>query len=74
MENKEFLTKLQNTYDTYKPKIHDSYAWFCKHIYVPNFLGMFSGSMRITKENENALKTGYFKYNDKALPALTRWF
>lgn len=32
------------------------------------------GTLKITKENEHLLKSGYFKRAEHELPVLTRWF
>jgi len=37
----------------------DGYAWFCKHFFVPNFVGASVGVIPITDSNEHLLKTAY---------------
>lgn len=35
------------------------YAPFCKHVFVPNFAGVQTSTVKITPENEKLLVTGY---------------
>jgi hypothetical protein len=53
----------------------DGYAPFCKHVFVPNFIpGTKVGSIPITPENEQHLRSGYSARSDAELAVLTRWF
>ena len=54
----------------------DGYAPFCKHVFVPNFLGpgVKVGAIPITPENEHLLRSGYSARSDAELAVLTRWF
>lgn len=35
-----------------EPQLHDGYAPFCKHLFVPNFVGATVNVLPITPENE----------------------
>eukprot|EP00201_Polytomella_parva_P021929 CAMPEP_0175045328 /NCGR_PEP_ID=MMETSP0052_2-20121109/4350_1 /TAXON_ID=51329 ORGANISM="Polytomella parva, Strain SAG 63-3" /NCGR_SAMPLE_ID=MMETSP0052_2 /ASSEMBLY_ACC=CAM_ASM_000194 /LENGTH=214 /DNA_ID=CAMNT_0016308823 /DNA_START=42 /DNA_END=686 /DNA_ORIENTATION=+ len=72
-DKKSFVTKIQSAFDD-GSKLVDGYAPFCKHIFVPNFVGAKSGSLLITPENEKFLKSGYTKRRPEELAVLTRWF
>jgi len=52
----------------------DGYAWFCKHFFVPNFVGASVGVIPITDSNEHLLKTAYEARTPQELPVLTRFF
>jgi hypothetical protein len=55
--------------------ISRSYAPFCKHIFIPNFLsGLKVGAMPITPDNVHLVKSGYKARTEKELPVLMRWF
>ncbi|ESS33062.1 DUF3228 domain-containing protein [Toxoplasma gondii VEG] len=50
------------------------YAPFCRHLYIPNFVGALPGSLPITADNEHLLRSGYIARRPNELPVLTRWF
>eukprot|EP01126_Amoeba_proteus_P034199 TRINITY_DN3395_c0_g1_i2.p1 TRINITY_DN3395_c0_g1~~TRINITY_DN3395_c0_g1_i2.p1 ORF type:complete len:142 (+),score=19.68 TRINITY_DN3395_c0_g1_i2:377-802(+) len=53
----------------------DGYAPFCKHVFIPNFdPSILVGSVPITTENEDLLRSGYQSRTEKELPVLERWF
>ena len=52
----------------------DGYAPFCKHVFVPNFTSAKLNYLKITPENEGALRSGYEARTDAELPVLVRWF
>ncbi|KAG5178864.1 flagellar associated protein, partial [Tribonema minus] len=56
------------------PTTHDGYASFCKHIFMPNFMGVEGAIVRITPENEALLRSGYQARTPKELAVLARWF
>ena len=56
------------------PLLHDGYAPFCKHVFIPNFVGAVASYLPVTPENEHLLKTSYEARTDKELPVLTRYF
>lgn len=75
MDKDEFLAKVQQIYDKDSTvQLRDGYAPFCKHLFIPNFAGMLKCHMKITKSNEQALRTDYVARTKKELPVLSRWF
>ncbi|PFH34544.1 DUF3228 domain-containing protein [Besnoitia besnoiti] len=52
----------------------EGYAPFCRHIFVPNFVGALPDALPITRENEHLLRSGYVARRATELPVLTRWF
>ena len=55
-------------------KLLDGYADFCKLLVVPNFTDAKTGTLPITLENFQYLRSGYFSRTEKELPVLSRWF
>ncbi|EIE18622.1 flagellar associated protein [Coccomyxa subellipsoidea C-169] len=55
-------------------KLVDGYAPFCKHVFVPNFVGARLGALPITDDNRHLLRCGYSRRRPEELPVLTRWF
>ena len=53
-------------------KIEDGYADFCKLLIVPNFTNARTGTLPITLENYQYLRTGYFSRRKDELPVLSR--
>lgn len=51
----------------------DGYAPFCKHVFVPNFVGASTGSVRITPENRVHIETAYQARHPGELAVLARW-
>lgn len=51
----------------------DGYAPFCKHIFVPNFVGAKLGALPIKDTNRHLLRCGYSRRRPEELPVLTRW-
>ncbi|GJD07338.1 hypothetical protein Gasu2_17040 [Galdieria sulphuraria] len=78
----EFVSKINEYYETcekatelsQKSALIDGYAWFCKHLFVPNFVGAMVGVVPITESNEHLLKTAYEARTPQELPVLTRFF
>jgi hypothetical protein len=54
--------------------LQDGYAPFCKHVFIPNFVGATVSVLPITAANEAQLRSGYSARTEKELPVLTRWF
>lgn len=54
-------------------KIIDGYADFCKLIFVHNFTMARTGSMRLTNDNYQYLRSGYSARRESELPVLSRW-
>eukprot|EP00190_Bangiopsis_sp_CCMP1999_P000911 CAMPEP_0198728078 /NCGR_PEP_ID=MMETSP1475-20131203/6713_1 /TAXON_ID= ORGANISM="Unidentified sp., Strain CCMP1999" /NCGR_SAMPLE_ID=MMETSP1475 /ASSEMBLY_ACC=CAM_ASM_001111 /LENGTH=209 /DNA_ID=CAMNT_0044490325 /DNA_START=74 /DNA_END=703 /DNA_ORIENTATION=- len=59
-----------------RPVLVDGYAPFCKHLFVPNFVGdvLKCGTMTITPENEHLIRTRYEQRTENELPVLVRYF
>lgn len=51
----------------------DGYAPFCKHIFVPNFVGAKLGSLPISEQNRGLLRSAYVKRRPEELAVLARW-
>ena len=50
----------------------DGYAPFCKHLFVPNFVGATLNSLQIDDSNRHLLVSGYSKRRPEELAVLTR--
>lgn len=61
-----------NAYYQANPTLVDGYAPFCKHIFMPNFAGLRSGTSPITSENVHLLRSVYEARKEKELPVLVR--
>ncbi|GJQ11897.1 hypothetical protein GpartN1_g3688.t1 [Galdieria partita] len=71
----EFVSKINDYYETCENAAEaNGYAWFCKHLFVPNFVGATVGVVPITESNEHLLKTAYEARTPQELPVLTRFF
>jgi hypothetical protein len=53
-------------------RLVDGYAPFCKHVFVPNFVGAQLGALEITDSNRQLLRSGYTRRRAEELPVLTR--
>lgn len=56
-----------------KVKLLPGYADFCKLLVIPNFTDAKTGSMPITMENFQHIRTGYSSRSEGELPVLSRW-
>ena len=72
----EFTTLVNSFYLDVKDKggLKDGYAPFCKHLFIPNFVGSVCCYAEITTENTQYLKTDYVARREEELPVLVRWF
>jgi hypothetical protein len=70
----EFVRRVHEAHVSGAAPLVDGYAPFCKHVFVPNFVGAKVGNVEITSENERLLKSGYSARSDAELAVLTRWF
>lgn len=52
--------------------IDEGYAPFCKLLFVPNFTDARTGTAKITNENYQWLRSGYYARTEQELPVLTR--
>lgn len=55
-------------------KILDGYAPFCKLLFIKNFTDAKVGTLKITIDNYQYLRSGYKSRTDSELPILSRWF
>eukprot|EP01025_Chloroclados_australasicus_P024576 TRINITY_DN2464_c0_g1_i1.p2 TRINITY_DN2464_c0_g1~~TRINITY_DN2464_c0_g1_i1.p2 ORF type:complete len:203 (-),score=27.45 TRINITY_DN2464_c0_g1_i1:595-1203(-) len=69
----KFVEQIQKHYDQHQ-ELAPGYADFCKHVFIPNFVGAKVGAMEITEENKKFLQTGYVKRRPDELAVLSRWF
>jgi hypothetical protein len=84
MGKEEFTVRINELYEEAKAKqaagatdtamFADGYAPFCKHFFVPNFVGAHATSVKITSANEHLLRTRYEARTDGELPVLIRYF
>jgi hypothetical protein len=65
----EFEAKVNEFYREH-PTLADGYAPFCKHVFMPNFAGLTSGTAPITPENEHLLRSLYEARTEKELPVM----
>ena len=53
----------------------DGYAPFCKHVFVPNFIPSATlNYLKISADNEGAMRSAYEARTEQELPVLVRWF
>ncbi len=71
---KDFADKVNELYDTGKYKLHDGYAPFCKHLFLPNWTGAEVSVLPITVDNEHFIRSAYQSRRAEELPVLARWF
>ena len=69
-----FADKINEYYDSGAYPLIDGYAPFCKHLFVPNFIGPTKCDyIRISEENKDLIETAYVARTEKELPVLSRW-
>ena len=69
----DFVTEVERAYRGGQALV-DGYAPFCKHVFVPNFVGAVVGDMEIDASSKKLLKTGYKARTEEELAVLCRWF
>ena len=71
----KFTEKINEFYIQNKDtELKDGYAPFCKHLFVENFTSAISGTLEITDDNRNLLRSGYEARREEELAVLWRWF
>ncbi len=70
----EFVKRVHDAHVSGASPLVDGYAPFCKHVFVPNFVGAKVGCVSITEANAHKLKSGYSSRSPAELAVLTRWF
>lgn len=77
-DRKLFVDKINELYHDKSNNIElkEGYAPFCKHLFVPNFIGdsLKCQIIEINDKNEKYLKTDYVQRREEELPVLMRWF
>eukprot|EP00775_Hariotina_reticulata_P008290 gene8290-8477_t len=69
-----FVHKVHQLFREQDSQLVDGYAPFCKHIFVPNFVGATVGALEITAANKHLLQSAYTSRRPEELAVLTRWF
>ncbi|GAQ79342.1 hypothetical protein KFL_000280470 [Klebsormidium nitens] len=69
----DFVRTVEEVYED-GAKLVDGYADFCKHLFIPNFVGAHAGHLHIDRTNEGLLRSGYKARSASELPVLSRWF
>lgn len=70
----EFVETVHRLFKEGGCRLVDGYAPFCKHVFVPNFVGAKVGALEVTPANRHLLRSGYTRRRPEELPVLTRWF
>jgi len=70
----EFVSKIHTFFKEGGSQLVDGYAPFCKHVFVPNFVGAELGALEITETNRHLVRSGYKKRRPEELAVLSRWF
>ena len=68
----EFVNRVHEAHSSGSAPLVDGYAPFCKHVFVPNFVGAKVGALGITDANRHLLQSGYTKRRPEELAVLTR--
>ena len=71
MTDIEFVEKIETK--RHGARWVDGYAPFCKLVAIPNFTKASVGSMPITLENYQYIRSGYSARRDTELPVFSRW-
>lgn len=71
---REINVYVDSCYFDEESPVLDGYAPFCKLISIENFTNAKIGTMPITLENYQYLRSGYSARTEKELPILSRWF
>lgn len=73
-DKSKFVETVHELFKKSGGKLIDGYAPFCKHVFVPNFVGAKLGALEITPDNRHLMRSGYTRRRPEELPVLTRWF
>ena len=69
----EFTEHCDAFYKENPSKLIDGYAPFCKHLFIPNWTSALVGSVKITDENREHLRSGYEARRSNELAVLCQW-
>jgi len=72
-ERYNFVSDIDKIGQMYKYNIVEGYAPFCKLLFVENFTEAKVGSLPITLENYQYLRSGYSARREEELPTFSRW-
>jgi Protein of unknown function (DUF3228) len=67
----EFVRRVHEYHEVDSPLL-DGYAPFCKHVFVPNFVGAKTGCIKITADNKLHIETAYEARSKDELAVLSR--
>lgn len=70
----EFEDRINAAFEKKNCQLHDGYAPFCKHLFLPNFTSTKVNCAAITPANQHLLRTDYESRTELELPVLIRWF
>ena len=71
---KDFIDRVNFTYSVERSILIDGYAPFCKLLSIKNFTEAKTGTLPITLENYQYLRSGYSSRTKEELPVLSQWF
>ncbi|CAG9467509.1 unnamed protein product [Pedinophyceae sp. YPF-701] len=72
-DKEKFVQEVHRLFKEQGGKLADGYAPFCKHVFVPNFVGAELGQLAITDANRHLVQSGYKRRRPEELPVLSRW-
>ena len=68
------MDHINQYYNDNNKQLIDGYAPFCKHIFIPNFIGsLCTGYTSLNDTNRQYLLSDYQSRTEYELPVLTRW-
>jgi hypothetical protein len=74
IDSDEFLKKINFYIENERIMVQDGYADFVKILLFENFAELPTGSMEISLENYQYLRSDYITRQEGELPVLSRWF
>ena len=70
--DKEEFVRRVHEYHKEGAGLVDGYAPFCKHVFVPNFVGAKAGNVKITDDIRKSIETAYESRSPEELAVLSR--
>jgi hypothetical protein len=70
-DKSEFVRRVHEYHAQGMPLV-DGYAPFCKHVFVPNFVGAKAGNVVISEDNKGAIECAYESRRPEELAVLSR--
>ena len=71
-DKQDFVDRVHYAFNCEGRQLVDGYAPFCKHLFVPNFVGATVGALAILDANRHLLRSGYTRRRPEELAVLTR--